>query len=116
MSPGGRAVTSPTRLLYVIFGTPYGGRAWDPTARLLNPGNPTSSIQQNIVMECGSLRSQTDFRILESQIGVLTDLLLCGWDLSTSEAAYTAVAGSSSSQSYSSSRSPVAVQNIFEPL
>ena len=43
-------------------------------------------------MESGSLGSQTDFRILESQIGVLTELLICGWDLSTSQAAYKAVA------------------------
>jgi len=89
------------------------------TARLRNPGNPTSSIQQSIVNGMRiPFRSQTDFRILESQIGVLTDLLLCGWDLSTSEAAaYTAVAGSSSSQLYSSRLfSSGTVQNIFEPL
>ena len=95
---------------------------WDP--RGMGPHCQTAKsrksdihIQQNIVMESGwipgSLGSQTDFRILESQIGVLTDLLLCGWDLSTSEAAYTAVAGSSSSQLYSSSRSPVVLYKIF---
>jgi hypothetical protein len=114
VSPGGRAVTSPTRLLYVIFGTPW---AWDMGPHCCQTAKSRKSDIQHPAEHCYGMRipfrSQTDFRILESQIGVLTDLLLCGWDLSTSEAAYTAVAGSSSSQLYSSSRSPVVLYKIF---
>ena len=116
MSPGGRAVTSPTRLLYVIFGTPW---AWDMGPHCQTAKSRKSDIQHPAEHNYGIRipgipdRFSNPKGILESQIGVLTDLLLCGWDLSTSEAAYTAVAGSSSSQLYSSSRSPVVLYKIF---
>ena len=89
---------------------------WDPMGSHCQTAKSRKSDIQHPAEHCYGMRipfrSQTDFRILVSQIGVLTDLLLCGWDLSTSQAAYTAVAGSSSSQLYSS-RSPVVLYKIF---